>query len=97
MPEGWTPPDPVGDLMAGMGENGLPTEPVDPTLGVPYSDQPQTPGYTQPGPAAQPLPEGKTALPPNVRRPPQPQPRDTPDQQPEGRQPAERRAEALFF
>ena len=86
MPEGWVAPDPVGDLMSGIGEDGLPIEPADPIGGDPYAEQPGTP--VQPTAPAQPV----------VRpTPPQPAPRDTPDQQPEGRQPAEKRSDPLFF
>lgn len=86
MPEGWVAPDPVGDLMSGLDQNGLPVEPVDPLLGQPYVEDPQAP-IQQPSPQ-QPM------MRPNA---PQPAPRDTPDQQPEGRQPPERRGDALFF
>ncbi|MDO9607466.1 MAG: PBP1A family penicillin-binding protein [Brevundimonas sp.] len=91
MPEGWTAPDPVGDLMSGLdqgglGEGGTPVEPVDPSLGDPYVEQP----------AQQP---SQPASRPPVVRPtsPQPAPRDTPDQQLEGRLPAEKRSDPLFF
>ncbi|WAC60277.1 transglycosylase domain-containing protein [Brevundimonas sp. SL130] len=83
MPEGWVAPDPVGDLMSGIGEDGLPIEPEDPTGGDPYAEEPGQPVQpTQP-----------------VARPtsPQPAPRDPPNQQPEGRQPAEKRSDPLFF
>ena len=86
MPEGWVAPDPVGDLMSGLDQNGLPVEPVDPLLGEPYVEDPQAP-IQQPS-SSQPM------MRPNA---PQPAPRDTPDQQPEGRQPPERRGDALFF
>lgn len=86
MPEGWVAPDPVGDLMSGLDQNGLPVEPVDPLLGQPYVEDPQAP-IQQPS-SNQPM------MRPNA---PQPAPRDTPDQQPEGRQPPERRGDALFF
>ena len=86
MPEGWVAPDPVGDLMSGLDQNGLPVEPVDPLLGEPYVEDPQAP-IQQPAP-------NQPMMRPNA---PQPAPRDTPDQQPEGRQPPERRGDALFF
>ena len=86
MPEGWVAPDPVGDLMSGLDQNGLPVEPVDSLLGQPYVEDPQAP-IQQPS-SNQPM------MRPNA---PQPAPRDTPDQQPEGRQPPERRGDALFF
>ncbi|MFN3878301.1 MAG: PBP1A family penicillin-binding protein [Brevundimonas sp.] len=86
MPEGWVAPDPVGDLMSGLDQNGLPVEPVDPLLGQPYVEDPEAP-VQQPS-SNQPM------MRPNA---PQPAPRDTPDQQPEGRQPPERRGDALFF
>ena len=86
MPEGWAAPDPVGDLMSGLGQGGTPVEPVDPNVGEPYVDQP-TPQYQQPSPK-QP-----------VVRPTSPQPgyRDPPNQQPEGRPVPERKPDALFF
>ena len=91
MPEGWTAPDPVGDLMSGLGQGGLdeggaPVEPVDPSLGDPYVEEPAQ----QPSQSASRAP---------VVRPtsPQPAPRDTPDQQLEGRLPAEKRSDPLFF
>ena len=86
MPEGWVAPDPVGDLMSGLDQNGLPVEPVDPLLGQPYVEDPEAP-VQQP-----------SSNPPMMRpNAPQPAPRDTPDQQSEGRQPPERRGDALFF
>jgi penicillin-binding protein 1A len=91
MPEGWTPPDPVGDLLSGMGQDGLPVEPVDPNQGQPYLDL----SVGQPAPLPQqPQPAPKQP----VVRPTSPQPgRDAPDQQPEGRQPVEKKADPLFF
>jgi penicillin-binding protein 1A len=91
MPEGWTAPDPGGDLMSGLdqgglGEGGTPVEPVDPSLGDPYVEQPA------------PQPSQPASRPPVVRpTSPQPAPRDTPDQQLEGRLPAEKRSDPLFF
>ncbi|CAN5323538.1 penicillin-binding protein 1A [soil metagenome] len=85
MPEGWVPPDPVGDLMGNVADPyaGTPVEPVDPNLGDPY----------QPG---QPPPGG--VKPPRIetRPPTQPQ-RDPPDQRPEGDIPLEKRNDPLFF
>nr|WP_314433527.1 PBP1A family penicillin-binding protein [uncultured Brevundimonas sp.] len=86
MPEGWVAPDPVGDLMSGLGEGGVAVDPVDPNLGEPYVDQP-APAYQQSSPK-QP-----------VVRPTSPQPgyRDPPNQQPEGRPAPEKKPDALFF
>ena len=79
-------PDPVGDLMSGLDQNGLPVEPVDPLLGEPYVEDPQAP-IQQP-----------SSNPPFVRQgQPQPAPRDGPASQPDGRQPPERKGDALFF
>jgi len=84
MPEGWAPPDPVGDLMSGLGENGQPVEPVDPNIGEPYVEEPAQP-YQQPSPS-QP-----------VVRPTSPQPGYPPKTQPENRAPPEKKPDALFF
>lgn len=62
MPEGWRAPDPIGDLLTGMGE-GAPVEPVDPNQGTPYEE---TPG-SDPGP-------GQPVVRPTSPQP-QPQPR----------------------
>ncbi|WP_299175150.1 transglycosylase domain-containing protein [uncultured Brevundimonas sp.] len=85
MPEGWTAPDPIGDLMSGLGEGGALVEPVDPSLGQPYVEQP--------GATVQPT------SPPQPARPatPQPAPRPAPEQQLDGRLPAEKRSDPLFF
>lgn len=90
MPEGWTAPDPVGDLLTGLNDGGVPVEPVDPTVGEPYVEpqklQPQQP----------PQPTGPKQA---VVRPTSPQPgyRDPPNQQPEGRPTPEKKPDALFF
>lgn len=86
MPEGWVAPDPIGDLMSGIGEDGLPIQPTDPAAGDPYAEEPGQP--VQPTQPAQPAVRPAT---------PQPAPRDPPNQQPEGRQPAEKRSDPLFF
>jgi penicillin-binding protein 1A len=94
MPEGWVAPDPVGDLMSGLDQNGLPVEPADPLLGEPYVEDPEAA-------AQQPSPKQLTLRPTSPQPSPQPAPkptqRDTPNQQPEGRQPPERKGDALFF
>ncbi|WP_191558875.1 transglycosylase domain-containing protein [Brevundimonas aurantiaca] len=85
MPEGWVAPDPIGDLMSGIGEDGLPIQPTDPAAeGDPYAEQPEAAAPSDP---KQPLDQPKV----------KPAPRDPPDQQPEGRQPAEKRSDPLFF
>ncbi|GAA0193852.1 penicillin-binding protein 1A [Actinomadura yumaensis] len=85
MPEGWVAPDPIGDLMSGIGEDGLPIQPTDPAAeGDPYAEQPEVAAPSDP---KQPLDQPKV----------KPAPRDPPDQQPEGRQPAEKRSDPLFF
>jgi penicillin-binding protein 1A len=85
MPEGWRPLDPIGDLMNQIGDavGGTASEPVDPAQGEPYRPEPE-----RPTPPAQP-----------VIRPTSPQPdrRDSPNQQPEGRPAPEKKAEPLFF
>ncbi|KQR53288.1 transglycosylase domain-containing protein [Brevundimonas sp. Leaf168] len=85
MPEGWVAPDPVGDLMSGLDQNGLPIEPVDPLAGEPYvpdDEAPMQPPSPQPSSPAS--PKGGY--------------RDAPNpQQPEGRPAPERKGDALFF
>lgn len=82
MPEGWVAPDPVGDLMSGLDQNGLPIEPVDPLAGEPYVPDDQAP--MQPQPSSPASPKGGY--------------RDAPNpQQPEGRPAPERKGDALFF
>ncbi len=85
MPEGWVAPDPVGDLMSGLDQNGLPIEPVDPLAGEPYvpDDQAQM-QPPSPQPSSPASPQGGY--------------RDAPNpQQPEGRPAPERKGDALFF
>jgi len=89
MPEGWVAPDPVGDLMSGLDQNGLPVEPVDPLLGEPYVEDPEAQ-------VQQPSPKQPTFRPTSPQPSPKPMQRDTPNQQPEGRQP-ESKGDALFF
>lgn len=85
MPEGWVAPDPVGDLMSGLDQNGLPIEPVDPLAGEPYVPDDQAP--MQP-----PSPQPSSPAPPKGGY------RDAPNpQQPEGRPAPERKGDALFF
>lgn len=90
MPEGWTAPDPVGDLMSGLNDGGVPVDPVDPTVGEPYVE-PQKLSPQQPS-----QPTGPKQA---VVRPTSPQPgyRDPPNQQPEGRPTPEKKPDALFF
>lgn len=85
MPEGWMAPDPVGDLMSGLDQNGLPIEPVDPLAGEPYVPDEQAP--MQP-PSPQPM--GPATPKGGYRDAPNPQ-------QPEGRPAPERKGDALFF
>ncbi|WP_295246273.1 PBP1A family penicillin-binding protein [uncultured Brevundimonas sp.] len=88
MPEGWVAPDPVGDLMSGLDQNGLPIEPVDPLAGEPYVPDDQAP--MQP-PSPQPSSPASTKG--GYRDAPKPQQ----PQQPEGRPAPERKGDALFF
>jgi penicillin-binding protein 1A len=85
MPEGWVAPDPVGDLMSGLDQNGLPIEPVDPLAGEPYLPDDQAPMQPpSPQPSSPASPKGGY--------------RDAPNpQQPEGRPAPERKGDALFF
>ncbi len=85
MPEGWVAPDPVGDLMSGLDQNGLPIEPVDPLAGEPYVPDDQ-------GPMQPPSPQPSSPASPKggYRDAPKPQ-------QPEGRPAPERKGDALFF
>lgn len=85
MPEGWMAPDPVGDLMSGLDQNGLPVEPVDPLAGEPYVPDDQAPMQPpSPQPSSPASPKGGY--------------RDAPNpQQPEGRPAPERKGDALFF
>ncbi len=85
MPEGWVAPDPVGDLMSGLDQNGLPIEPVDPLAGEPYVPDDQAPMQPpSPQPSSPASPKGSY--------------RDAPNpQQPEGRPAPERKGDALFF
>lgn len=85
MPEGWVAPDPVGDLMSGLDQNGLPIEPVDPLAGEPYVPDDQAPmQLPSPQPSSPASPKGGY--------------RDAPNpQQPEGRPAPERKGDALFF
>ena len=85
MPEGWVAPDPVGDLMSGLDQNGLPIEPVDPLAGEPYVPDDQAPMQPpSPQPSSPASPKGGY--------------RDAPNpQQPEGRPAPERKGDALFF
>ncbi|MFA4900246.1 MAG: PBP1A family penicillin-binding protein [Brevundimonas sp.] len=85
MPEGWMAPDPVGDLMSGLDQNGLPIEPVDPLAGEPYVPDDQAPMQPpSPQPSSPASPKG------GYRDAPTPQ-------QPEGRPAPERKGDALFF
>jgi penicillin-binding protein 1A len=85
MPEGWVAPDPVGDLMSGLDQNGLPIEPVDPLAGEPYVPDDQTPMQPpSPQPSSPASPKGGYSNAPNP-------------QQPEGRPAPERKGDALFF
>lgn len=85
MPEGWVAPDPVGDLMSGLDQNGLPIEPVDPLAGEPYVPDDQAPMQPpSPQPSSPASPKG------GYREAPNPQ-------QPEGRPAPERKGDALFF
>lgn len=85
MPEGWVAPDPVGDLMSGLDQNGLPIEPVDPLAGEPYVPDDQAPIQPpSPQPSSPASPKG------GYRDPPNPQ-------QPEDRPAPERKGDALFF
>jgi len=85
MPEGWVAPDPVGDLMSGLDQNGLPIEPVDPLAGEPYVPDDQAPMQPpSPQPSNPASPKG------GYRDAPTPQ-------QPEGRPAPERKGDALFF
>ncbi|WP_336976241.1 PBP1A family penicillin-binding protein [Brevundimonas nasdae] len=85
MPEGWVAPDPVGDLMSGLDQNGLPIEPVDPLAGEPYVPDDQAPMQPQsPQPSSPASPKGGYSNAPNP-------------QQPEGRPAPERKGDALFF
>ncbi|WP_295186780.1 PBP1A family penicillin-binding protein [uncultured Brevundimonas sp.] len=85
MPEGWVAPDPVGDLMSGLDQNGLPIEPVDPLAGEPYVPDDQAPMQPpSPQPSSPASPKG------GYRDAPKPQ-------QPEGRPAPERKGDALFF
>lgn len=85
MPDGWVAPDPVGDLMSGLDQNGLPIEPVDPLAGEPYVPDDQAPMQPpSPQPSSPASPKGGY--------------RDAPNpQQPEGRPAPERKGDALFF
>lgn len=85
MPEGWVAPDPIGDLMSGLDQNGLPIEPVDPLVGEPYVPDDQAPmQQPSPQPSSPASPKGGY--------------RDAPNpQQPEGRPAPERKGDALFF
>lgn len=85
MPEGWQAPDPVGDLMSNLDDpyGGTPAEPVDPSQGAPYVEQPSKPQPSQ----------GQPVVRPST---PQPGPRD-PDPQVDGRMPAEKKGDPLFF
>ncbi|MBB5772223.1 penicillin-binding protein 1A [Brevundimonas vesicularis] len=85
MPEGWVAPDPIGDLMSGLDQNGLPIEPVDPLAGEPYVPDDQAPMQPpSPQPSSPASPKGGY--------------RDAPNpQQPEGRPAPERKGDALFF
>ena len=85
MPEGWVAPDPVGDLMSGLDQTGLPIEPVDPLAGEPYVADDQAPMQPpSPQPSSPASPEG------GYREAPKPQ-------HPEGRPAPERKGDALFF
>jgi penicillin-binding protein 1A len=84
MPEGWVPPDPVGDLIGQVEDpyGGTVVAPVDPNAGEPYDGQQQTPAprvEVRPAPAQAPKP----------RREEQPQKLET--------LPAEKRSDPLFF
>jgi penicillin-binding protein 1A len=85
MPEGWVAPDPVGDLMSGLDQNGMPVEPVDPLAGEPYVPDSEAPmQQPSPQPSSPASPKGGY--------------RDAPNpQQPEGRPAPERKGDALFF
>lgn len=85
MPEGWVAPDPVGDLMSGLDQNGLPIEPVDPLAGEPY-----VPGDQAPMQPPSPQPSSPASPKGGYRDAPNPQ-------QPEGRPAPERKGDALFF
>jgi penicillin-binding protein 1A len=85
MPEGWVPPDPVGDLMGQVEDpfGGTITEPVDPNAGVPYDGE-----QPQPTPRVEVRPAPQQPRPP-VRREDTPQKLET--------LPAEKRSDPLFF
>lgn len=86
MPEGWVAPDPIGDLMSGLDQNGLAIEPVDPLAGDPYVPDEQPPvQQPSPQPSSPASPKGGYRGAPN------------PQQQPEGRPAPERKGDALFF
>lgn len=87
MPEGWVAPDPVGDLMSGLDQNGLPIEPVDPLAGEPYVPDDQAPMQS---PSPSPQPSSPASPKGGYRDAPNPQ-------QPEGRPAPERKGDALFF
>lgn len=99
MPEGWQAPDPVGDLLSGLGgmdpdmggdPGGQPSEPVDPYEGDPYAE----PSRPQPQPQPQP------GYGPPVVRPTSPQPgpsRGGAEVPPPNRPEPERRPGTLFF
>lgn len=85
MPEGWIAPDPVGDLISGLNDGGMPAEPVDPEQGQPYvEEKPQYPPQNA-------APSGNPKQ--SVVRPTSPQP----GYPPEGRPAPEKKPEALFF
>lgn len=84
MPEGWVPPDPVGDLIGQVEDpyGGTVVPPVDPNAGEPYDGQQQTPAprvEVRPAPAQAPKP----------RREDTPQKLET--------LPPEKRSDPLFF
>jgi penicillin-binding protein 1A len=82
MPEGWVPPDPVGDMLNNIEDpfGGAPSEPVDPEQGTPYNT----------------LPPRAEATTPPVVRPNTPQPEPRPQPAPPGPAP-EKRQDPLFF
>jgi penicillin-binding protein 1A len=82
MPEGWVPPDPVGDLMGQVEDpyGGEVVAPVDPNAGEPYD------GGAQPQQAPAPR---QPQQPQTPRREDQPQRLET--------LPAEKRSDPLFF
>ena len=94
MPEGWQAPDPVGELLSGLGDGmgedpgGQPSEPVDPSEGDPYVEP------------SRPSPQPSPGYGPPVVRPTSPQPapsRGGVEIPPPNRPEPERRPGTMFF